>query len=210
MVHELARAWVNGWVVSRGASQPVETPWGLRIEVGKPNQAVRYVPIEPDEARVRELAAATSVPATWIKIFIAPELVSTWLTPDWTEDAPGWLMAVDLSPSAATVPVGYTVATETEAGVTYVRVLAADGSLAARGQAAVVDGHSIADQISTEPEHQRRGLGSVVMGSLANVALDAGATTGVLGASVEGRALYESLGWKAHAPLAGFIYKRVD
>jgi hypothetical protein len=29
----------------------------------------------------------------------------------------------------------------------------------------------------------------------------------VLGASAEGRALYEALGWQVHAPLAGFVYR---
>jgi hypothetical protein len=45
------------------------------------------------------------------------------------------------------------------------------------------------------------------MRDLANTGIERGATTGVLGASIEGRALYESLGWRVHAPLAGFVYR---
>ncbi|MFJ8495383.1 GNAT family N-acetyltransferase [Streptomyces sp. NPDC094038] len=56
----------------------------------------------------------------------------------------------------------------------------------------------MADQILTAPVHQRRGLGSAVMGALQQQALAAGATRTVLGASPQGRALYESLGWRTH------------
>jgi hypothetical protein len=47
----------------------------------------------------------------------------------------------------------------------------------------------------------------VVLRTLANVSLDAGAQTGILGATTQGRALYETLGWKSHAPLSGFIHR---
>ena len=53
----------------------------------------------------------------------------------------------------------------------------------------------------------RSGLGWVVMRILANEAIEAGSSTGILGATVEGRALYENLGWKVHAPLASFIFR---
>jgi predicted GNAT family acetyltransferase len=99
------------------------------------------------------------------------------------------------------------VRTETQGGVTFLRVLADDGALAARGQIAVTGESAVVDQVETEPAHRRRGLGSVVMRRLANIAVERGATTAVLGASVEGKALYESLGWRVRAPLAGFVYR---
>ncbi|WP_127356693.1 GNAT family N-acetyltransferase [Actinacidiphila soli] len=64
---------------------------------------------------------------------------------------------------------------------------------------------AVFDQIETSPAHRRKGLGSLVMRALANAAYDAGATTGVLGATVEGRALQESLGWRTDAPLTGLL-----
>ncbi|MFI8449240.1 hypothetical protein [Streptomyces erythrochromogenes] len=42
------------------------------------------------------------------------------------------------------------------------------------------------------------------MGALTNAAVDRGAATATLGATVQGRALYERLGWKVLAPLTGF------
>ncbi|GAA2053260.1 hypothetical protein GCM10009839_71270 [Catenulispora yoronensis] len=234
---ELAAAWVRGWVVSRGTPRPVPTEWGLRVDVGQPRQVVRHVVFEPGEAVVRSLAAAVSEPATWLKTFVEPEDVRPFLTPAWRDDAPGWIMAVDLSPSDVRLPDGYTAATGTADGVTRVRILAADGSLAAAGQyghaghgnsdnrdnrdnrdnnAGHDSRHShhspngatvTIDQISTDPAHQRKGLGSAVMRTLQNEAFAAGAHSAVLGATIEGRALYESLGWKVHLPLAGFVFE---
>jgi hypothetical protein len=40
--------------------------------------------------------------------------------------------------------------------------------------------------------------------------MDLGATTGILGATVPGRALYEALGWQAAGPLSGFVYQRAS
>jgi GNAT superfamily N-acetyltransferase len=209
MVSRLARQWVAGWVVSRGTAPPVEQAAGLRIEVGLPHHVARYVLFDAAEAAVRTVAESVTVPNTWLKAFVAPEVIAAWLPPGWTEGDPGFLMATELRPSATRVPDGYALTAETERGVTFVRVLAADGSLAARGQIAVTGESAVVDQVLTEVAHQRRGLGSLVMRSLANAAVERGATTGVLGASIEGRALYESLGWKLHAPLAGFVYGAV-
>jgi predicted GNAT family acetyltransferase len=72
---------------------------------------------------------------------------------------------------------------------------------------ALVGEVSVVDMVETGTAHQRRGLGSVGMRTLADLALDRGAVTGILGASDEGRALYESLGWKRHAPLTGGAYR---
>ncbi|MDH6108814.1 GNAT superfamily N-acetyltransferase [Kitasatospora sp. MAP12-15] len=210
MVAELARAWVAGWSVSRGTPAPVEEPWGLRIEVGLPNHVTRHVLPTADESTVRALAGSVSTPGTWIKAFVPPETLGGWLSPDWTPSEPVFLMSTDLRPGATRAPVGYTLTADTSRGVTRVRVTAADGSAAARGQVATVGAAAVIDQIVTEPDHQRRGLGTVVMRSLANTALAQGATLGVLGASIEGRALYESLGWAVRAPLAGFVYRSTE
>ena len=207
MSRELAAAWVDGWVVSRGTSRPIPTPWGLRVEVGRPGHHARYVMLEAREPIVRDLASRARVPNVFIKAFVEPEIVSPWLTPDWTRHIPGWLMAVDLDARPVSVPEGYSVGIVARDGVVRVSVSAADGAVAAKGQVAVTGETAVVDQISTEPEHQRRGLGTVVMRCLANEAIEAGACTGILGATVEGRELYESLGWKVHAPLASFVFK---
>lgn len=211
MVKRLARHWVLGWALSRGTEPPVEQAEGFRIDVGLPHHVARYVLLDADEpaveAAVRKVAGSVTVPNTWLKAFVSPELVASWLPPGWTSGPPTFLMATQLCPSEVRAPDGYALTAETRAGVTFVRVLATDGAVAARGQIAVTGESAVVDQVETDPAHQRRGLGSLVMRTLANGAVARGASTGVLGASTEGRALYEALGWKVHAPLAGFVYR---
>ncbi|MFJ4906032.1 GNAT family N-acetyltransferase [Streptomyces sp. NPDC093249] len=61
------------------------------------------------------------------------------------------------------------------------------------------------DRIETDPAHRRRGLGSNVMLTLEAAAAQAGAGTGVLAATVDGLALYDSLGWRHRGPLTGIV-----
>lgn len=207
MDRQLAAAWVGGWTVSRGTSAPQRTPWGLWVHIGAPNQYARYVMSESREPLVRDLVARVRTPATWIKVFEAPEVVKPWLSPAWKGDDQHWLMAVDLVTERVTPPAGYRTGVEHRGGVIRVTVSAPDGSVAAKGQAGLDGAAATVDQVSTEPAHRRRGLGTVVMRTLANESLDSGAQIGVLGATHEGRALYEALGWKAHSPLTGFVYR---
>ncbi|WP_418956766.1 GNAT family N-acetyltransferase [Streptomyces tritici] len=206
-MRELARAWVEGWTVSRRVPRPVDRPWGLSIEVGLPTQTVRHVLLDADAGTARGLVAGITEPAVWIKAFLEPDVMEPWFGAAWEPDDPGFLMAVDLHPTPVRLPDGYTATAETAGGVVLVRVLAADGQLAARGQIGLNGATCVFDQIVTEEAHQRRGLGTAVMGSLTHAAAEHGAATGILGATVQGRALYESLDWKVVAPLTGFIHR---
>jgi GNAT superfamily N-acetyltransferase len=208
MTAELTHRWAEGWSVSRGAAAPVVTPWGLRIEVGAVDQLRRHVLLDPRESEVRDLVATIDEPLTWLKSHVEPAELKPWLPAGWSEDDPGWLMAIDVAPAVVALPDGYALSSESKDGVTYVRVHTYEGELAASGQYGYAGDYGTVDQIVTDPAHRRRGLGSVVMNALANAADELGASVSVLGATVEGRALYESLGWKVHAPLAGFVYRR--
>jgi predicted GNAT family acetyltransferase len=81
------------------------------------------------------------------------------------------------------------------------------GELAADGWTAVAGKVAVVDRVATDEAHRRRGLGTVVMRALADAALGQGAELGMLGATVEGQALYERLGWTAHANLTGLVFK---
>lgn len=71
-----------------------------------------------------------------------------------------------------------------------------DGVEAASGLLAVVGEDAVPHRIQTSPEHRRRGLGSVVMGVLAQEAVKAGAADGLLFATEDGLHLYAKLGWQ--------------
>ncbi|MEV0371679.1 GNAT family N-acetyltransferase [Streptomyces sp. NPDC050636] len=209
MIPELVRTWAAGWAVSRHTPRPVEKPWGFYIEVGRPDQVGRHVLPDADESSIREAAASVTVPHTWLKVPVEPAEAGRRLPRGWVvdEDETGHLMAVDLRATDPVAPEGYTASVETGDGVVYVQVRGAAGELAANGQMAVLGRATVVDRVTTEDAHRRRGLGSFVMRTLADRAVAEGASLGVLGATDDGRALYETLGWKAHAPLAACVYR---
>ncbi|EKX60410.1 GNAT family N-acetyltransferase [Streptomyces ipomoeae] len=217
------RAWMDGWVVSRGAAPPMVRSWGWTIDMGSADHVTRHVLTatndEVEEATVRKVADAVTGAGVWLKVFAHPETVGPWLGEGWWIDPePGYLMSVPLreyaeplTESAAPrtygtyepppVPDGYRLRTWSRGGVTRTMLAAPDGSWAARGQIAPTGATAVVDQIETSPAHRRRGLGTLVMHTLTRAAIEQGAETGVLAGTPEGRALYESLGWTVAAPL---------
>ncbi|MBT2386698.1 GNAT family N-acetyltransferase [Streptomyces sp. ISL-11] len=208
MIPELVQTWVSGWTVSRRTPRPVDKPWGLYVDVGAPDHVGRHVLPDAEELAVRAAAASVTVPYTWLKVPMPPEEAGQWLPRGWVVDKEesGHLMALDLRTTNPTAPAGYTASLEVRHGVTHVEVRDAAGDLAAKGQMAVLGPATVVDRVVTEEAHRRRGLGAFVMRTLADRAAADGATLGVLGATDDGRALYETLGWTCHAPLAACVY----
>jgi len=202
---EVIRAWTSGWVLSRGASTPVEVPGGFEIEVGKPGHLRRYVLPAADPVVIRDLMERITEPDIWIKVTAHEDEVVPLLAPAWTLMEPGFMMTTTLHSVEVTLPAGYLVNATTEEAVTVVQVLTADGQPAARGRVAVAGESAIFDQIVTEEDHRRRGLGSVVMNTLGNSAVAQGAHNAVLAASDQGRELYLSLGWTVHSILTSAV-----
>jgi GNAT superfamily N-acetyltransferase len=207
-VDGLVRAWIDGWVVSRGAAPPVREPWGYTVDVGTVEQVTRHVfdalNDSVDEAAVRKVAGAVTGAGVWLKVFAEPALVGPWLGDDWWVDERGYLMSTRLDPSAApppAAPTGYRMRTWSRGGVIQTLVTAPDGSFAARGQTAPTGRTAVVDRIQTAPAHRRKGLGSLVVRTLEHAAAAQGAEEAVLGGTPAGRALYEALGWRVEAPL---------
>ncbi|MEU3526385.1 GNAT family N-acetyltransferase [Streptomyces sp. NPDC038707] len=205
---EAVHAWVEGWVVSRGAAPPTPQPWGFTVDVGSPREVARHVVAADDEATVRKLADDTTAPGIALKVFVPARTLQAWLPPGWVLlDGHAALMAARLSAVEAPpgLPDGYRLQSWERADVTRVVVRTADGALAARGQIAMTGPTAVVDQVETHRAHQRRGLGRVVMGTLAGAAARQGARAAVLGATEEGRALYATLGWRVVAPLSAAV-----
>ncbi|MFJ8828209.1 GNAT family N-acetyltransferase [Streptomyces sp. NPDC102467] len=210
MLADTVRTWVAGWAISRRTPAPVARPWGFYIEVaGNPAEVGRHVLPETDESLVRSAAASVTLPRTWMKMPAEPEEVEPWLAPGWVVawEETGHLMAMDLAATHPVAPAGYTVSAEAIDDVVHVHVRDGAGELAAKGQAALLGQAAVVDRVVTEEAHRRRGLGGLVMRTLADQAVAQGAAVGVLGATDAGRALYETLGWKKHSTLAECIYR---
>ncbi|WP_037687442.1 GNAT family N-acetyltransferase [Streptomyces aureocirculatus] len=206
---EAVRAWVDGWVASRGAAPPLMEPWGFTVDVGQIKHPTRHVigstGTDIQEADVRKVAASVTGADVWLKVFDSPARVAPWLGSEWWLDPePGYLMTVPLVPVTSdrlTVPDGYRLRTWARGGVIRAMIASADGAWVARGQIAPTGRTAVADQIETSPQHRRKGLGSLIMRTLAAAAFEQGAEIGVLAGTPEGRSLYESLGWRVVADL---------
>jgi GNAT superfamily N-acetyltransferase len=209
-VGELVRMWIDGWIVSRGASDPIDEAWGWTIDIGQAGHVSRHVVPEPGETDVRKIMADTVAPGTWLKLFAAEDTVRPWLGPGWRSDQPGFLMTVPLAPERPEAPAGYTLTRWTRGGVTRVLVRTDQGHFAARGQVAPTGRSAVIDQIETVPRHRRRGLGSLVMRTLQDIAYTAGATTGVLVGTQDGQALYSALGWTTQSPMTSVWFQGPD
>lgn len=161
---EIVRAWVEGWAIARGTTAPVAVEGGFRIDVGWPDQRVRYVFPALNPTRLHDLAASLKPPAAFIKVCCAPGLVSPLLPVNWVLQDPRYMMTLPLSGAGARgeaveVPIGYRVTTERDGAVITVALYDDQNNVAANGSIALNGRYAIVDQIGTHVDHRRRGLG---------------------------------------------------
>ncbi len=207
-------AWIRGWAIAREVAPPVAHADGHRIDVGLPRQAARYVFPRPSPA-LAELGATIAQPWVFLKACATSDELRALLPQRWQMQPDGFMMTCDDAPfpgSGALAP-GYALHVDDDAAATrraHVRVLADDGAVAAEGHLALDARRAIYDRIGTDPAHRRRGLGGAVMHALQALARAHGRHAGVLVATPVGRALYESLGWRMHAPWATAVVPGPD
>ena len=207
--HEIFMAWIRGWAHSREAPPPVACADGFRIEVGLPQQAARFVFPHRSPA-LRELGRTIAQPWVFLKACATSDELRALLPAHWRIEDQHWMMTCGARPfpRGAGVPPGYVLHVEDDSartGRAHVRIDAPDGTPAASGHVGLHDPLAIYDRIVTDPAHQRRGLGRAVMHTLQALAHAHGRHAGALVATDQGRALYESLGWRLHAPWAGAV-----
>lgn len=198
--------WIRGWALTREVAPPVPHGDGYRIDVGLPTQAARYVFRAPSPA-LQALGEAIDQPCVYLKVCATSAQLRALLPARWRIEDPHWMMACDARPfpGDGAVPPGYELQVADDAtrtGLAHVRIVDAHGAPAASGHLALDARFAIYDRIVTEPAHQRRGLGRAVMHALQAIAHAHGRDAGALVATDMGRALYESLGWRLHAPWA--------
>lgn len=194
----LLKQWARGWARTRGVGAPIRDGAAWRIEVGAPDQVRRFVFADLSD-EVASRAHAIREPWVMLKVCADTDQVRNVLPARWTLRPAGHFMAIDRPMDAGAM-------TETHAqiavadGVTFCRMTDPDGQIIAEGRAVRVDDRVIYDRILVGEQHRRRGLGGRVMRALQTaVAPD---LPGLLVATAEGRALYETLGWSLHSPYA--------
>ena len=194
--------WADAWAISRGAAAPVARDGGLYIHVGQPEQIGRYIFASLDRDAIRNLAARIDQPVLYIKVCAPADVVRPLLPPAWEIATPGYMMTAAVATMldrVPTLPAGYVVYVSRDDAVTFATVTDPAGDEAARGRIIAMDGLVVFDRIRTADAHQRRGLATAVMRTLAAEADMLGTRDAMLCATPPGRALYEHLGWSLHS-----------
>jgi GNAT superfamily N-acetyltransferase len=197
---ELVGKWLRGWALSREKPAPEAIEGGWRVAVNEPDQVARYVFPNCGEA-VRRLTEVTSPTLTPIKVCATPDAVAPLLAPPWVIDRTSPMMTKTTFASAETgVANGYATMVTGAGDVLLAMALTNTHDLVAGGRIALIGDVAVFDQIWTHEAHRRRGLGSSVMRTLENVAVQRGASRGMLVATDAGCALYSTLGWLVYTP----------
>lgn len=196
---ELIAGWLRTRCVARGLPPPVADHGGWRVDTKQPNELRRYVFARAGEG-LRVLAETIATPRIFLKLCGSEQEMRALLTPRWQLDEPRFVMTGDEFAARVTpLAPGYSLQLTSMGPLTTARILTSRGELAASGQAAESQGFFIYDQISTAPEHRRRGLAAHLMQAL-RAARKSSAATQILVATADGQKLYSSLGWRTRSP----------
>ncbi|MBO9595345.1 MAG: GNAT family N-acetyltransferase [Niabella sp.] len=198
--------WIKGWALARGVTAPVTIPGGFRVDVGWPEQKERYV-FPGMMPAFTSLGNTITEPWIFLKVCAHPDSVRAVLPVHWEIQSPGYLMMQTGFVPEGAVPLthGYHLKVERQVPATVVHILTDNGGIAASGRIALADDAAVYDRIVTAPEHRRKGLATAVMKHLTAIACSRGIAKGLLVATGEGRALYETLGWKLLSPYTSAV-----
>lgn len=200
-ITHLLEVWVAGWAGCRGYETRTEGrfPAALRADT---TGEWEYFASDPSDSEFAELAAKTAeVPARVLTILTNDVDRYTVLAQQHglnVTSASQTMMVVDMETQDAEDPWlsddELTLESSESNGVHHAVVRSGD-RLAASGQVLVINGTAVFDKIVTEPDFQRRGLGSFIMKALAAQAFEHDVEDGLLLASLDGQKLYSHLGW---------------
>lgn len=191
--------WLAARSLARGLPAPVADRGGFRVDTGGEVEICRWVFTQPGSG-LSALGNALDAPGYFLKLCGSGEDLLAALPPRWRLQEPGYCMQGPATPlPPASLPPGYALQLDRDAGGSRVVILAPDGALAASGTAAEAADVFVYDRIITEPDHRRKGLGRAVMAALREARADSAATE-LLVATDDGRALYASLGWTVLSP----------
>ena len=185
--------------MSRNLPTPVPDSGGWRVDTGSEEERRRYVfaTAGPGISALSKGIVETEVP---MKLCAPANVLRTLLPPDWVILSEHCMMiAGSVATASPALPYGYNLDRQANGPVTHATITAPDGTLAASGYAAEVDGIFVYDRIAVSEPHRRRGLGHALMAALAEARADPSSRE-VLVATDAGAALYAAIGWSVYAP----------
>lgn len=195
---ELVERWVAGWAHVRDRRVGRVDGFAL-VHVAGASRDVELICPDPGVERLGALlphvAGRPRAMLTVLAADLAPYAAATLPASVRVDRDDETLMASELAALRTPVPEGLVGRWVVEGDRSTYRLDTAD-SVAAEGTVGVHGHDAVYDAVETGRAHRRRGLARHVMGELTAHAQSRGARTGLLAATAEGRALYESLGWR--------------
>lgn len=199
--------WAFGYCAARGYAPPVAAKMSpaLWFDAGKPDQAGRFILGDTSGEAVAAAFAAVDAPYIYVDIAAPRDAILPHVPPRWQPRDPMWLMAAGTDMPAARPTPDFIIEVDERPCRFEAVARHSDGSLAARGVLGIHGTVAVYDQIVTEAEFGRRGLGSAIMAELGRHAARRGVTTRLLVATADGKALYERLGWTLRSDIVSVI-----
>ncbi len=195
----LITTWLKGWALAHETPMPTVCGNGWHVEVGLPGQKARYVFAAPEPA-FWCLAETITEPLIYLKTCAPHGRIKHLFPTRWATEHRGFMMIREGAPPLLRVlPDGYRLDLTERNNITTCMIYSDEGEEAARGSLVIADGMAIYDRIRTQNDHQRKGLGSLVMATLQQTAHELGRERDMLCATNAGRVLYETLGWHVHS-----------
>ena len=199
--------WAFGYCAARGYAQPVAAtfPSALWFDAGKPDQTGRFILGNASGKAAAAAFAAVDAPHIYVDIAAPRDAILPHVPPHWQPRDPMWLMAAGTEIPAERPTPDFMI--EVDEGAHRLEAVArhTDGSIAARGVLGIHGATAVYDQIVTEPQFARRGLGSAIMAELGRLAARRGIAESLLVATADGKALYERLGWTLRSDIVSVI-----
>ena len=196
----ILKKWLTAWSLSRKLPLPERYKSGFKVEVGYPNQKRRFVFAELNNDFL-ELSKSIDEPGIFLKVCSSPDELKNQIHPKWIIQPQGYMMSCfhQMDFRDCTLSNNYKLEFEHYNATYLVRIVTKQGELASTGHVVLVDDVAIYDRISTEPNHKRIGLASVLMKELEKIALANDVHHNFLVATEAGKAFYESLGWEMYS-----------
>lgn len=199
--------WAFGYCAARGYAHPVAAtlPAALWFDVGKPDQTSRFILGDASSEAAAAAFAAVDAPHVYVDIAAPRDTILPHIPPHWQPRDAMWLMAAGTDMPAARPTPDFAIEIDESPHRFEAVARDANGSFAARGVLGIHDTIAVYDQIVTEPQFGRRGLGSAIMAELGRQAAHRGVTECLLVATSDGKALYERLGWTLRSDIVSVI-----
>jgi GNAT superfamily N-acetyltransferase len=166
----------------------------LRVDTNSAAEVCRWFFPRTSPGLVK-LAQELSRPGYLLKVCGSADDLRAALPQRWQVEPTGYFMMATDRWECPAMPDNYKLEVARVATVAQVRIRALSGDVAASGYAAETADAFVYDRIVTAPGHRRKGLGRALMTALRETCRNPDLPA-LLVATEDGRALYQTLGWR--------------